>query len=346
MNLLLDLVILLILAYIVLQFYYNYIEKKQVKSSGKEHFDNQFENDADSLYLESINVHIKSKYPHKSTSKILPFFVDSQFHNDYRDTLTAFNNVAPSQRQLFNKSDLPVTSGPMVVKEGKHLVHDFLRSLNSNVSTEVGDYLNAGSGWDDYMPEKRIESGWEKQQRKLGLPTTLYNDPAGRAKIKLIKIDRVERTETLEQVRLVAFMILQKVNVNDQMVLRVSFVMDKNDCNADRDFFKDNVSMTGKEIMIEEIFVVGYLTDHNYGSKTNREDFYNFQGIEKGEFLDDKAIIKQLRGKYKQLQQDARGLVDVDSNNDVPPINNHRTNRRAVREIKKNATFPCDVFDK
>ena len=71
-------------------------------------------------------------------------------------------------------------------------------------------------------------------------------------------------------------MIIQKINVDDQMIVKVSFILDNLDTNADR-----NLNNKEKEIdynaRIEEIYIVGFLTDHKYGDPVDRKDFYQFE---------------------------------------------------------------------
>ena len=40
------------------------------------------------------------------------------------------------------------------------------------------------------------QDGWSRQQKELGLPDALWGGPATKAKIKLIKIDAVEKFAT------------------------------------------------------------------------------------------------------------------------------------------------------
>ena len=48
---------------------------------------------------------------------------------------------------------------------------------------------------------------------------------------------------------------MQKKNVKDQMIIKLSLVQNKKDINDDRDFFKDGNEMIN--VVIEEIFIIG-----------------------------------------------------------------------------------------
>lgn len=239
------------------------------------------------------------------------YFTETQFNNNYRDTITAFNNIAPSQKQLFNKSDYPVKFTNPKVSEVKELVRGFITELNNNIKNNVSDTLDGNSGWDELMPEKNVKSGWAKQQEKLGLPVSIYNEPAKRAKVKLIKVDHLEKYSTDNQIRYVVYLILQKVNVSDQMIVRVSFVFD-NMIDERKFFDTEEENKNNINVSIEEIFIVGFLTDDSFGAKSKYDDFYNFEGIENECMMDQKEIIKQLNDKYKQRQIESNGFsVDV-----------------------------------
>lgn len=106
-------------------------------------------------------------------------------------------------------------------------------------------------------------------------------------------------------------MIIQKKNVSDQMIIKTSFVMNNEDTNADRDFFKKN-SNIDLDIKIEEVSVIGFLTDHSYGSNTPRENFYdfniNYNDVENDDILNQQIILDELKRKYKQRQIESDGF--------------------------------------
>lgn len=211
-------------------------------------------------------------------NKIHRHLVEIQFHNDYRDTLDAFDAMASEEKQLFNQSYLPVKSTADVPsKEIKELVKNFISALNAIVIEKIDDQQNVAN-WRDNAPHKKHDSGWAKQQRALGLPESIYNEPKGKSIIKLMKIKRIEKHETDHEIKYVIFMILQKINVDDQIYIKVEFVIDKKDVNLDRDFFNDNNSFD-VTVGIEEIFVIGYHTKHNFGKPTVKETFYTFNEL-------------------------------------------------------------------
>jgi hypothetical protein len=260
-------------------------------------------------YLDDITMEDKDKNNDKINYKIHPYFVEMQFHNDYRDVITAFDCVVETGRPLFNRSNQPVKSVEVKKREAKNLLKAFVKTLNKNIKNNIKNEAELNYGWKNVMPNKTVkETGWEKQMTALGLPTDIYGKSAKKSSVRIIKIDRVDKFETDSQIRIDVYMILQKLNISDQMVVKVSFVMDKDDLNADRNFFKNN-SEVDLNVHLESIFIVGYLTDQSYGSKRNYFDFYTFEDIEKDNIMDQHEIFRQLRKKYADRQIETNGLT-------------------------------------
>ena len=63
--------------------------------------------------------------PSKQTYKVHPYFVEMQFHNDYRDVITAFDCVVETGRPLFNRSNQPVKAVDVKKTEAKNLLRAF-----------------------------------------------------------------------------------------------------------------------------------------------------------------------------------------------------------------------------
>jgi hypothetical protein len=238
-------------------------------------------------------------------------FVESQFHNDYRDTITAFNNIAPSQKQIFNISNMPVDFSNPNSSQVKKLVNDFIKELNNNIIKEVPDYRTANSGWDELLEDPKLkENGWDKAMKSLGLPKNVYPDPAKKSKVKVIKIDHIEKYESEDEIKYNCFLFIKKCNVEDILVIKISFVLDKRIINEDRLFFNKNSSET--KVVIEEIFILGYMTEKGVGRNNDFKDrFYNFSNLDKDGILDDKEIISQLNKKLAQRSAETQRFNDT-----------------------------------
>lgn len=306
-NYYMDRLLNFIIFIVVVIFIYMIMNKKE--NLKKDNF-----NEEDYGYLDDIfdNIEYKKEPNKKSIIKlkkepiIKPYYVEIRVHNDYRDTITAFNNVAPDQRPIFNRSVLPVKQIDANPIEVKPLVKAFIKRVNDEIKYRVDDTQNENSGWDEMAPEKK-KDGWGDYMNGLGLPESIYNKPAKRAKIKLIKIDAVQKFATEDQLNFIVHMIIQKTNTEDQMIVKVSFVMDNIDMNAERNFNKSEFNVDFN-VKIEEIAIVGFMTDHSYGDKTERKDFYEFVNIEKDNIMDNKLILKALKDKYKQRQIESDGF--------------------------------------
>lgn len=272
-------------------------------------FNDIFDSQSSEINLNMFDQDIKNK----NTKLLKPYFMEMQFHTDYRDTITAFNDIAPSQKEIFNCSDLPTITSYPSHEEVYYLIKEFIKQLNKDIKYNVSDYRTSNTGWDEPIPDLKQKSGWDKQQDELDLPSSLYSDPAKKSPVRLIKIDQVEKNTTESETKYICTIIIQKINVEDQMIIKISFVKDNSNINGERQFFKDlennymnpnNEESSDLNIIIEEIFVVGFLTDEGThpGNKTN--DFYNFKGLLTDDIIDNKTIMRELIKKYKNRSKD------------------------------------------
>jgi len=334
----------LIIIAIIVVFVYMVLNKKE----NEESVSNLYDKEEDYSYLDDIFNQIEYKKTNqndgiisfkKNPSIVInPYFIDMKVHNDYRDTITSFNNIAPDQRPIFNRSVLPVKQISVDPKQVKPLVKSFIKRVNEDVKYNVTDKLEVNSGWDELSPENKEKDGWKKQMKELGLPDDLYLSPAKRSLIKLIKIDAVEKFATEEQINFIVYMIIQKKNTVDQMIVKVSYILDNIDLNMDRNFNKNKVDIN-LNVKIEEISIVGFLTDYKYGDTHNRKDFYEFNNIEKDDMIDPTLVIKALKDKYKQRQ--------IESDNFNIIISPQKQNDTAIFRLSREASYkPFDHTNK
>jgi hypothetical protein len=308
---------LFILIIIILLLFYIFsgdsCKTEKLSPNGKYNEENQkikynLDKESDSLLNRIINNSIFDK--NIITDNVLPYFVEMQFHNDYKDVITAFDIMIETGRQIFNRSNLPVNVKELEPTDSSKMANVFIAQLNDIISRRINNFADVENGWKNIQENKIIESGWEKQMKQLGLPDNLYDKGAKKSLIKLIRLDKFVMSMTDFQTRYDIFMIIQKENSYDQMVIKVSFVTDKEDMNTDRNFFKDDRTVD-LNVHIEDIFVVGFMTNHSYGSQnvSMRQDFYNFDKIEKDGMMNQEEIIKQLKKKYMTYQIESNGLT-------------------------------------
>jgi hypothetical protein len=284
---------------------YNFIPRTNTEQFVPDKKSNVSETDIDMGNFEEDPSKYIDKILRSRTKNIInPYFLEVQFHQDYRDTSNAFTLLSPDQRQIFNKSDMPIVNvDKPSSSEIKHLITKFIKEVNKTIKNHVSNEITLTS-WQDNTPEKKYKSGWDKQQEELGLPGSIYLDPAEKAPVKLIKVDHSEKYETEEEIKYVIFLIIQKKNVKDQMVLRVSFVIEKKDINLDREFFAKSKNTYETSVKIEEIFTLGFMTNHSFGEKTSRDKFYDFDGVSDGRMFSQKDIIKMLNKKRRDYEKE------------------------------------------
>ena len=235
-----------------------------------------------------------------------PNFLNIQFHNDYRDVMTAINNLIPDKKQFFNLPNRPLKYSQPETGEVKNLIIDFINVVNRNLLEEVPSQRNSNSGWDEAIVDPTVQSGWDKVQNLLGLPTSLYDEPAKKSPIKLIATTKVQKYETDDEIKYECDIIVQKNNVDDQMILRASFVQDKTPLKDENNFF--NTTTIDLKIVIEYIYIIGYLSKEGNNDKLNFDKdfdkFYDYSQMEYNNLMDPKYVQKILMEKYKQRTEE------------------------------------------
>lgn len=253
--------------------------------------------------IDDINENIDISYPiykkeKKYKLRLKPYLLELQFHNDYRDVMTAFNNMVPRQKQIFNIINQPITNTDLthivnsntkseIKTDIKNMIAQFLNNLNK-FSAEVPIVKNKNSGFDEAMQLPSSNKGWEENQHELGLPSSLYQTPAKNAPVFLVDIQSVVMTEGLTDVRFVCQLVIQKKNSEDQMIIKISFVIKK-----------ENMAAKNEIVMIEYINTVGYLSDMQTQYDTVESTFYDFNNLNMSEMSNPKLIQSELIKKQQ-----------------------------------------------
>jgi uncharacterized protein (UPF0333 family) len=250
-------------------------------------------------------------------------FTEMQYHNDYNDTITAINGLTP-QKELFNMGFLPVKEVVPDRKNIKDLVKLFMKKLNNEITNNVQEFLHVNSGWNDMGKRRREKSGFEIQMEELGLPGSLYNEPASKAPANLIRIDKSEQFNTENQIRFVAYIIIQKPNVQDQMVLKVQFFLEREDLKSGGDdranFFNKKVDQdddrdikidSNQIVIIEQVFILGYLTNQTK-NKTKMDKFHDYTGIQRSDgTIDQEKVVKMMLKKHKERADELNSFTNT-----------------------------------
>lgn len=271
---------------------------------------------------------------------INPFMLDIQFHNDYRDTITAFNNIVPDKIQLFNLANIPLHYSNPPKNEVKELVKQFIDNVNNNLKDQVSTARNYNTGWDEAIPDPNMKSGWTKSQEALGIQSALYHDPAPKNFVKLIDITNIEKYETEDEIKYAISMVLQKYGVDDQIAIKVSLVQDKRPMLDENNFYKN--TYVEMKIVIEDIYILGFLSKYGTNMENiddnEKEKFYMFDKFEKNDVTDPKYILKVLNEKYDQRNKEMNNMtamLDEEGQNfhkDLPTIYDF-SNVRETRTI-------------
>lgn len=238
-------------------------------------------------------------------------FLDIQFHNDYRDIITAFNNIIPKKNQIFNPANIPLKYSKPDKQEVKYLVLQFIDLINDNLDTQVDVARTPNTGWDESIPDPNIKSGWNKTQESLGLQPNLYNDGAPKNYVKYIDIVGTEKYETEDEVKYSINVIIQKKNINDQMLINIQIIQDKRPLLDEDNFNKtENIEL---KVIIEYIYILGFYTNHktviNNEDNNEQEKYYNVTDIENNDITDPKYIMEVLDDKYKQRNKEMNNLT-------------------------------------
>lgn len=256
-------------------------------------------------HMVTLNTMPTDKPPFMSPM-IEPNLIEAMFHQDYMDVITSFGNISPNQRQIFNINNVPckVTQETDVSDVGD-IVGQFIETLNNDISKNVPLVHTVSSGWDEQLPEQTNESGWEKVQRQLGLPTSLYNKPKMNTHVKLVQFSNITKYETENEVKYKCKIVIMKKKVHDKLVIQVEFVIPKGLIND------------GTNVIIETIHVLGYLTEQGLGTdRIKTDDFYYFDSLEKNNMITGKTVANELMKKYnlrKNVMQERIDGMDIDT---------------------------------
>jgi hypothetical protein len=238
--------------------------------------------------------------------KINSNFLYIKWHNDYRDVVTAINNLIPERKQFFNLPNIPVNYSEPETAEVKNLVKDFIEVINKNLVEEVPSYRNPNSGWDEAVTDPNLESGWEKVQKSLGLAPSLYDKPAGKAPVRLVAIQLVQKYETEDEIKYSIDIVLGKESVEDQIVIKASFVQDKRPTRDENNFFYTRT--IDLKVVIEDLYILGFLSNDGVDDKLNfdqgADKYYDYNMMEQNNLTDPKQIQRILMDKYRQRSQE------------------------------------------
>lgn len=281
-----------------------------------------------------------------SPPNIKPVFLDVQYHNDYRDVQTAFNNMVVSDKQIFNVANRPLKYSEPSEAEVMDLMNDFINSLNHYVK-DVPDHRNANSGWDEAIPDPNMETGWERQRRALGLEPSLYAKPLGKTEVFLVAIEKVQKYDTEDETKYTVIAVIQKNGADDQMLVKISFVIDKQMLNDENNFFKEKELEVS--VVIESIFIEGFLSDHGVDAqkqfKMTKDKLASFDSLENQNMTDPMDVMKELKKQYTKRLREME-LRNSTLDEDGQDIHLNRMDLGATDSFKVTQTIEDDLMNR
>ena len=280
---------------------------------------------------------LKNKKLNLPCKKLNKFFVSSQFNDSYRDVLTAFHELSPDQKIIFNIQSLPVTTtkydlsaAPLNAAapwEFIKLITGFINKLNNEIK-KLPDSVEIINDYNNYLPltsqlQKYVkDKGINKFYKDIGVDYNLYADTPPNSPVELIKILKLTREFTEAETRYIATFVIKKIlkSINDQLQITVHFVV-KNDPLAGYNLFNGEPEVQSinstQQIAIEYIWVDGFFTNDfevDYecvGSDTGKCDkqvsnidgddrYYSFNALNENNFLSQHSIITEFNKKNRE----------------------------------------------
>lgn len=226
-----------------------------------------------------------------SNASLNPNFLDMKVHPQYIDVTNGFKYLVPNGKQIFNAANRPTVVSKVNQTKVAPLVKGFMDKLNNAVKTKVRMPLDYGH-----------TSGWEKTQSCLGLDA-LYKNRLGKEKIRLLQVKDITEFKIDDESRYTMYLVLQKNKARDQMIVRISIVVNERGIQIENNFFSaEKVTVTS---VIENIFVVGYLTKSETGEFKNMEtegkiddQFESYDQLGKDKMFTKEQIIEILAKKH------------------------------------------------
>jgi len=247
--------------------------------------------------------------------KINSNFSDVQFHQDYRDVITAIQMIVPTYRQLFNIANRPLTYSEPHVSEARPMVKNFVKQLNHLIITSVNI-------------DVQTVDGWEKVQMGLGRPTLYQRGNNKPSPVTLVHIPTVQKYATEDEVKYTCRVIVGKKESEDQMIIKISFVENLKEINDENNFFShENPKPT---ISIEQIHIEGMLLPEGKGTHQPyniNDTMFHLDDMEGNQMTNPDDIIKTLQkhrqDKFKEMMDrnamldDEGGVFDMTAYNEI-----------------------------
>jgi hypothetical protein len=209
--------------------------------------------------------------------------------------------MVPSNKQIFNVLNRPLKYSEPSEKEVIDLVSQFIDNLNNEIKA-VPDVRNNNTGWDESLPDNKVLSGWEKQRKSLGLETSVHPEPLGKTNVDLVDIRKIQKYEIENEIKYSIVLILEKEEADDQIMIKVSFVVDKTNLVDENNFFvEDSFDV---RVFIEDISIEGFFSDYGQDMikqyELTKSKDAEFKMLENQNIMSDQDIMNELGRQYEK----------------------------------------------
>jgi hypothetical protein len=273
-------------------------KKKYNKTNNKDDIDldDLLSNDNDSDwandYLSSDMTSNESSITEKKKNNKMPKIYNIHYNQNFIDVINAIKYLQ-SNRNIFNIESLPV-------KYSNNLTQSKINELSNMFVSKLNKYIRK-----NIILPSNVKSGWDKIQKKLGVPT-LYNDDIFKSNLNIYKINSASKYSTKHQNKYVLNISFTKENIKEKIVMDINIIENNNN----------------KQLTINNIYIQGYTNLDNNNFETHNVINYD---ISKNDGMNDindmtnlNEIQKQLYKRYrKNICHEKRNKLRIDPNGSV-----------------------------
>lgn len=300
-------------------------------------------------YYNIIDNVLDEKGNKKSTNinckKLNKYFISSQFSDNYRDVMTAINDICPNQKKLFNLQMLPVTTTLYDPKkepplEIMKLVIQFISQLNAvikklpesqEIINDYNNYLPLTSQMNKYVKNKGINQFYNS----INTDFSLYPDTPMNSPVELIKILSAEKQFTESETKYIISFVVEKIikSVTEQMKITAHFILENDPLEGENLFNDIENTSFNRTVAVEYIFIDGFFSNkfnknfECYGNDDADKNntlcdmgkYSSFDNLNKNTMMSDHEVIKELNKKNREHMLE---MMNFNTNVPYPVYNN------------------------
>jgi hypothetical protein len=241
-------------------------------------------------------------------------FVDDIYNIEYVHLLNCIKTLN-TNKFSFNTTSLPVEKKIPNKSQEYCILNQIMLTINYKIISKSNLSFDKKSKWSNYFLPKNMESGWEKLQKKLNLPSNLYDQNSSVDIIKIYDILYVNLYETDKEQQYIYHLICHKNNSKYKIILKINIVINKP--YSDNIMIDDNTKSNNNSdnnniyIYIENIQILGYLLDYTskYKDKLIKNNIHNkYINYDKFRMFEDNEIKYILNNKFLNNKKEMGNL--------------------------------------